>query len=344
MGTITHLPGRLRVVPHRIDAEGDVLAAVSGTMLGVASGQSCEALGRSGLLAVSVPSDFGGLDIANHVLAEAVALTAAHSREVAEALVLHAAALEGIRHAGSEEQRRSAFSRVLGGERFLLAIGHAPSDAKARFFADGMGVRLEASLAVTAAALSTDWFAVPAEDPAGHESLLLVPRHTPGLAIRQSGEDGRAVLELVGVHVAADSVLALSRLADRMTASVRTLLDAARVLGEGRRSLETVLAQLARQHEATTAAALAIGWREVEIETVQALIQRAAIAIDAAQVAPAEATVAAAHRLSTVLGIAAARLETGQTATGAEDDAVVSLGRDSMTRRRDPDWSGSAGV
>lgn len=341
MGTITHLPGRLRVVPHRIDAEGDVLAAVSGAMLGVAPGQSCEALGRSGLLAVSVPSDFGGLDIANHVLAEAVAVTAANSREVAEALVLHAAALEGIRHAGSEEQRRSAFSRVLGGERFLLATGHAPSDAKARFFADGMGVRLEASLAVTAAALSTDWFAVPAEDPAGHESLLLVPRHTPGLAIRQSGEDGRAVLELVGVHVAADSVLALSRLADRMTASVRTLLDAARVLGEGRRSLETVLA---RQQEATTAAALAIGWREVEIETVQALIQRAAIAIDAAQVAPAEATVAEAHRLSTVLGIAAARLETGQTATGAEDDAVVSLGRDSMTRRRDPDWSGSAGV
>lgn len=334
MGTITHLHERLRPVPNRIDAEGEVLVVASALLSAMERWPVAEALGRSGLLAVSVPSDFGGLDVSNVVLAEAVALIATVSARAAETLASHCAALEAIRNAGSEGQRGSAFAKSSGGERFLLATsgGIAGWRAEARFLPDGMGVRVDGRVEL-AAAIDAEWFAVPAADSSGQLALLLVPHNAPGLDFSEAGDAGGSQLRLAGVHVAADSVLALTGQAAPMVEGVYRLLRAAVILGQSRRGLEEVVASIGSAMDATAASDHAIGWRQVEIETVYAQILRAAAAIDVAQVNPAGATIAEAHRLSTILGLVAHRMNTGRTATGEEDAVIVALGRQMLAGR-----------
>jgi alkylation response protein AidB-like acyl-CoA dehydrogenase len=339
MGTITQLHERLRPVPNRIDADGEVLAAASAVVPALSQLPAAEALSRSGLLAVSVPSDFGGLDVSNVVLAEAVSLIAAVSVKAAEALATHCCALEAIRNAGSAEQRKSAFARSAAGECFLLLTGGGVAELKtdARFLPEGMGFRLEGEVQI-AAVVDADWLAIPAADPSGQSALLLVPRNAAGVEFSQPGEGTPSLLRFTGVHVAADSVLALTRhQAGQMMESVDRLLRAAVVLGRGRRELDTVLAAIDPERDATVASAHAIGWRQVEIDTVHALILRAATAIDGAQVNPAAETIAQACRIAFVLSVAAQQMDTGRTA-GEEEEAIVAAlgrlliaGRDEMT-------------
>ncbi len=326
MGTITHLHERLRAVPNRIDTEGDVLTVASAVLPALAQMPVAEALGRSGLLAVSVPSDFGGLDVSNVVLAEAISLVATVSTGAAAILASHFSALEAIRNAGSEEQRRSAFARAAVGECFLLA-GRAAAqlESDARFLPEGMGFRLEGEAKIATLA-DADWLAIPAADPSGETALLLVPRNAPGVTIFETGDDASSRLLLAGVHVAADSVLTPTRHAARTVESVDRLLLAAAILGQGRNELETLVAATAAEGDATVASAQAIGWRQVEIETIQALILRVAGAIDAAQVNPAGGTIAEAHRLATILGITTQRMQTGITVGEEEEALVAALG------------------
>ncbi|PJI40698.1 MAG: monooxygenase [Rhizobium sp.] len=326
MGTITHLHERLRAVPNRIDTEGDVLTVASAVLPALAQMPVAEALGRSGLLAVSVPSDFGGLDVSNLVLAEAVSLFAAVSTRAAAILASHFSALEAIRNAGSEEQRRSAFARAAAGEGFLLA-GRAAArlESDAQFRPEGMGFRLEGEAKIAAPA-DADWLAIPAADPSGENALLLVPRNAPGVTISETGDDASSRLVLAGVHVAADSVLAPTRHAARMVESVDRLLLAAAILGQARKELDTLVAVIPAEGDATVASAQVIGWRQVEIETIHALILRVAAAIDAAQVNPAGGTIAEAHRLATILGITTQRMQTGITAGEEEEALVAALG------------------
>lgn len=326
MGTITHLHERLRAVPNRIDTEGDVLAAASAVLPALAQLPVAEALGRSGLLAVSVPSDFGGLDVSNLVLAEAVSLVAAVLTRAAAILASHFSALEAIRNAGSEEQRRSAFARAASGEGFLLA-GRSSSrlENDAQFRPEGMGFRLEGEAPIATVA-DADWLAVPAVDPSGETALLLVPRNAPGVTVSETEDKVSAKLGLAGVHVAADSVLTPTRHAALMVESVDRLLLAAVLIGQGRKETEALVAATAAEGDATVASAQAIGWRQVEIETIHALIQRVAAAIDAAQVNPAGGTIAEAHRLATILGITTQRMQTGRTAGEEEEALVVALG------------------
>ena len=336
MGTITHLHERLRPVPNRIDAEGEVLAAASAVLPALAQLPVSEALGRSGLLAVTVPSDFGGLDVSNLVLAEAVSAIAAVSARAADVLASHCSALEAIRNAGSEEQRRSAFARSAAGECFLLSTGGGAArlETEARFLPEGMGFRLEGDVRV-AAVVDADWLAIPAADPSGQSALLLVPRNAPGVECCEGENGASPLLRFAEVHVAADSVLALTRHADQMVESVEGLLRAAIVLGQGRRELETVLATIDCERDATVASAQAVGWRQVEIETVHALMLRAAAAIDGAQVNPAAETIAQAHRIATVLGVSAQRMDSGRTAGEKEEAVIAALGRQLIASRDD---------
>lgn len=339
MGTITHLHERLRPVPNRIDAEADVLAAASAVLPLLSQLPVAEALSRSGLLPVSVPSDFGGLDVSNVVLAEAVSVIAAVSTKAAEALASHCSSLEAIRNAGSEEQRRSAFARSAAGECFRLLTGGGVADLKteARFLPEGMGFRLEGEVQATSV-VEADWLVLSVADPSGQSALLLVPRNAAGVELSQSREGASSLLRFAGVHVPADSVLALSRRqAGQMMESVDRLLRAAAILGQARRELESILAAIDPERDATVASAHAIGWRQVEIETVHALILRAATAIDGAQVNPAAETIAQACRTASVLSVAAQRMDTGRTA-GEEEEAIVAAlgrlliaGRDQMT-------------
>ncbi|AWI58276.1 acyl-CoA dehydrogenase family protein [Sinorhizobium fredii] len=304
MGSITHLHERLRPVPLRIVSDEEVLTAADEVVAlgGDASATvPADVLVRSGLLAISIPSDFDGADVSNGLIAQAVSQIAEVHPAAAGALVDHFRALELVRNAGSEEQRRSIYSHVASGER-LSAADPDDQSARQRYVPDGIGFKL--TDAVEAACLGEpDWFAILALNGAEATSLLLVQRGSTETEVVRAGEP--AIYRLAEAHVPADSVLALNRDALLLSRSLGTILQAAVVLGEKRRQLAGNL-NLWRDGRPSGERPWdeRIGRFQVEIETLAALIDRASAALDLAQVNATPVGISDVGRLATTIEIA----------------------------------------
>lgn len=337
MGTITHLHEHLRPVPSRIDAEDAVVAIASAlrpTPAEPTREAAADILGPSGLLAVSVPSDFGGLDVSNIILADAVALLAELSQDLAEAFASHCVALETVRSGGSDEQRRSVFARVASGDRFSgpAAIGIDPEGITTSFEPEGMGFRLTGRAEFTRTSSAAEWLAVPALSDQGKVALLLISRGTPGIVGQPLGDAGHvATVVFDGVHVAADAVLPLSHQAPAMSEALARLLAAAILLGRARRLARE---RLAATTDVSGVDEFLVGKGEVEIETLGALLARVAEAIDVAQVNASATAIADARRLASILGIAARGLNDGRLDLRGAEPEVKALGRQAISARQ----------
>ncbi|PDT81594.1 acyl-CoA dehydrogenase family protein [Sinorhizobium sp. BJ1] len=304
MGSITHLHERLRPVPLRISSDEEVLTAAGEVVALGADAPAAvltDALVRSGLLAISIPSDFDGADVSNGLIAQAVSQIAEVQPAAAGALVDHFRALELVRNGGSEEQRRSIYSHVATGER-LSAAGPSDQGTKHRYVHDGIGLKLIGAL--EAANLGEpDWFAILALNDAEATSLLLIQRGSTDADVVRVGEP--ALYRLDRVHVPADSVLALNRDALVLARSLGTILHAATVLGEKRRQLAGNLnLWRAGRPSGDRPWDERIGRFQVEIETLAALIDRASTALDLAQVNATPAGVVEVARVATAIEIA----------------------------------------
>ncbi|OAP42991.1 monooxygenase [Sinorhizobium glycinis] len=304
MGSITHLHERLRPVPLRIASDEEVLAAAGEVIaLGTdAPGATlADALVRSGLLAVSIPSDFDGADVSNSLIAQAVSRIAEVQPSAAGALVAHFRALELVRNAGSEEQRRSIYAHVASGER-LSAAAAGDQSATQHFVPDGIGFQL-AGILEAAFLCEPDWFGILALNESEASSLLLVQRGSAEAEVVRAGEP--TLYRFAQAHVPADSVLALNRDALLLSRSLGIILQAASVLGEKRRQLAGNLA-LWRDGRPSGDRPWdeRIGRFQVEIETLAALIDRASTALDLAQVNATPIGVTEVGRLATTIEIA----------------------------------------
>ncbi|MFE1593376.1 SfnB family sulfur acquisition oxidoreductase [Nocardia sp. NPDC058705] len=89
-------------------------------------------LASSGLLAITVPAEFGGADLAPSVLTEVVRLLAVADPNIAQIPHSHFVYLNLLRLAGTAEQRREYFTAVLGGAR----IANAQSERGGRTITD----------------------------------------------------------------------------------------------------------------------------------------------------------------------------------------------------------------
>lgn len=322
MGSITHLHERLRPVPLRIVSDEQVLSAAADvSSLDAAVGPIAlgDALVRTGLLAVAIPDGHGGADVSNGLLAEAVARVAQSHPALARMLASHFVALEMVRNAGSEEQRHAIYARAATGLRFW-AIGTAEGTDLPHFVRDGIGYRLPG--AIDAAVLGEpDWLALMTIGSLEAHSLALVQRQDAGVEIVGQPVENAARLRLNRVHLAADCVLPLHRNAVPLSQALEILLSAAILLGERRRQLDERLDRLrggkvdAGGHPDTELGAL-----KVEIETVAALIERAGVALDVAQINATQTSVSEASRICGALRVTVSR------ATGEQDhDRLLSL-------------------
>ncbi|WP_026186822.1 acyl-CoA dehydrogenase family protein [Ensifer sp. BR816] len=304
MGSITHLHERLRPAPLRIASDEEVLTAAGDVVVLGADAPGIvlsDALVRSGLLAVSIPSDFDGADVSNGLIAQAVSRIAEVQPAAAAALAEHFRILELVRNAGSEEQRRSIYVRVAAGER-LSAAGPVGRAATLHYIPDGIGFKLSGEL--EAASLGEpDWFAVLALNEAGAPSLLLAQRGSTQAEIVRPGEP--TLYRLDEAHVPAGAVLQPNGDALLLSRSLGTILQAATVLGEKRRQLAGNLA-LWRDGRPSGDRPWdeRIGRFLVEIETLAALIDRASTALDLAQVNATPAGVVEVGKLATTIEIA----------------------------------------
>ena len=155
----------------------------------------------AGLLAITVPKEFGGAGVRSGTVAEVIAQLASADGSIGQIPQNHFFMLEALRLQGTQEQKRFFYGRILSGER----IGNALSESGGRTAHD------HATRLYSIGALFAHRVAVVANDEDAVSAIAFVPRDAAGIAIvddwfgfgqRVTGS-GTTILDDVEVHEAA---------------------------------------------------------------------------------------------------------------------------------------------
>lgn len=147
-----------------------------------------ERLSAAGLLAITVPRQYGGAEVDAVTVAQVFQLLGAADPAVAQLPLSHFVFLHAIRDDGSEEQKRFFFAQVLGGARLGNAQAErgssSPLDLKTRLRADPNRpgkLLLQGEKHYTTGAQFADWLPVAAIDDLGRLVLAYAPRTADGI-------------------------------------------------------------------------------------------------------------------------------------------------------------------
>jgi SfnB family sulfur acquisition oxidoreductase len=185
-------------------------------------------LSRAGLLAITVPPQFGGAGVHARTLARVVAALSAADGSIGQIPQNHFFMLEALRLQGTPEQKHFFYARVLAGERIGNALAEVgtktPFDHATRLTRDGGICRLNGRKFYSTGVLFAHWLAVVANDDDNRSVVAFVPRDAKGVTIlddwtgfgQRTTGSGTTVLDDVEVHPF--SVLSFQALFDRPTA------------------------------------------------------------------------------------------------------------------------------
>lgn len=232
---------------HRIGSDEEAIARAEAVLERVADGASerdrerrlpvaaIELVSAEGLLAITVPVEFGGAGVSAETLARVVSLLASADPNVAQIPQSHFVYLELVRQLGTRAQRELLFGEVLAGRR----LANAQSEAGSKTVAD---IRTSLRPAVAAAAdggeakagfvldgekfyctgsLLAHWLTVLAKDEDGRTQVAIVSPEADGVSIADdwTGMGQRTTasgtVELDRVRVAAEMVIPHYRLFER---------------------------------------------------------------------------------------------------------------------------------
>src|SRR6478672_7762418 len=147
-----------------------------------------ESLTASGLLAITVPGEYGGADLPAEAVAEVFRLIASGDPSLAQIPHSHFVYVNALRHQGTPDQQRFFFGEVLAGKRF----GNAQSEVGTRHVRDirttltpsGRGWLLNGEKGYSTGALFADWIPVLAHlDVDGPLHVAWVERSAPGVTV-----------------------------------------------------------------------------------------------------------------------------------------------------------------
>jgi SfnB family sulfur acquisition oxidoreductase len=294
-----------------------------------------DTLAQSGLLAIAVPAQYGGLDVSNAVLSEVTAILAEADGSIGQIPQNHFYILEALRTDGSEEQKRYFFGRALAGDRFGNALSERGTKTvghyNTRIVRDGPGYRINGTKYYSTGVLFADWVTVFALDEEDRLVMAFLPKGTEGVEIiddwdgfgQRTTGSGTTVLNNVYVH--ADSVVRHHKGFERPTTigSVGQIVHAGIDLGIARAAFAETLefvrtksrpwmdsgVERAADDPLTVSK---IGQIAIRLDAATALLERAGRKVDAAQIETTEKTVVEA-----TLAVAAAKVLTTEIAIEA---------------------------
>jgi SfnB family sulfur acquisition oxidoreductase len=146
-----------------------------------------EALAASGLLAITVPREYGGIDVSASTLGEVSAILAEADSSIGQIPQNHFYILEALRVDGTEAQKRFFFERALAGDQFGNALSEigtkTVSQLSTTITPDGDGHRINGRKYYSTGVLFADWIVVFANDPAGKITMSFLPHDTEGLTL-----------------------------------------------------------------------------------------------------------------------------------------------------------------
>ena len=291
---------------------------------------------KSGLWGVTVPKAYGGAGVSFATLAEVIKIISAADSSIGQIPQNHLAALDAIRFAGSEAQKKLWFGRALRGFR----LGNAFSEAKSKHVGafettltpvgDGYVVNGEKFYAT--GALFAHFIHIGAIGADGKVYLAIAERGAKGLTIvdnwssfgQRTTASGNVRVD--HVRVGADAVIPAYLGGERPSSNgaVSQIIQAAVDAGIARGAIEDTIAFVLRysrpwidsgqDRAAEDVFTIAqIGNLEIKLHAAEALLEKAGLAIDGIidhptddNVAAAAVAVAEAKILTTEIAILAA--------------------------------------
>ncbi|RDJ11248.1 SfnB family sulfur acquisition oxidoreductase [Rhizobium grahamii] len=291
-----------------------------------------DVLSQSGLLGITVPEEYGGLDVSNAVLAEITAIISEADGSIGQIPQNHFYILEALRTDGTEEQKRYYFGRALAGDRFGNALSERGTKTvghyNTRIARDGIGYRINGRKYYSTGVLFADWITVFALDEGERLVMAFVPKGTDGVEIiddwdgfgqRVTGS-GTTVLDNVYVH--ADSVVHHHKGFERPTTigSVGQIIHAGIDLGIARAAFAETLDFVRTKSRPWTNSGVdnaaddpltiaKVGQLAIRLEAASATVERAGRKVDLAQIDTTEENV-----VDATLAVAAAKVLTTEIA------------------------------
>ncbi|MEW2480718.1 SfnB family sulfur acquisition oxidoreductase [Mycobacterium sp. NPDC049093] len=302
--------------------------------------EQVQALKESGLLALTVPTEYGGLDVPVSVLGEVFRLLAHGDPSIAQIPHSHFTFLEALRLQGTPAQQAYFYGLVLDGALFANAQserGPHPIDVDTTTLTasgSGSGNLLDGRKYYSTGALFADWLIVRASRSDGSglvptaatpKAIAFVPHDARGLEVvddwdgmgQRTTASGTVTLD--AVEVSAEHVVEFSPIFTRPTVygARAQLLHAALDVGIATAALEEGVRQAAnaRPHfEASVSSAVedptlvqVAGELTVTVRGAQALLAEAARQVDAARADLTEDSAAEASIAVAIAKVAAAR-------------------------------------
>ncbi|WP_411032735.1 SfnB family sulfur acquisition oxidoreductase [Shinella sp. BYT-45] len=347
---------------HRIASEEEALAVARALALDFAGGASrrdyeralpyaeLDRLSASGLLAITVPAEYGGIDVSNAVLAEVTAILSEADSSIGQIPQNHFYILEALRHDGSEAQKRFYYGRALAGDRFGNALSEVGTrtvgDYNTRITPDGEGFRINGRKFYSTGVLFAHWIAIFALDEQDRLTMSFAPRGTEGIEIVDDWDGfgqrttGSGTTILRDVYVPADAVVQHQKGFERpgTIGSVGQIIHAGIDLGIARAALKETIGYVRDRARPWTDRGVEraaddpltiarIGELAIRLEAAEATLERAGRKVDQAQVNLNEENAVAA-----TLAVAAAKVLTTELAVDATN-VLFELAGTSATKR-----------
>lgn len=279
--------------------------------------EELEVLSQSGLLAITVPEDFGGIDVSAATLAEITAIISEADSSIGQIPQNHFYILEALRVDGTYEQKARFFDLALKGNRFGNALSEKGTKTVAhyntRIIPDGSSYRINGRKFYSTGVLFAHWVAIFAIDPQDQITMSFVPRDTPGLTLvddwtgfgqRTTGSGTTIITDVI---VEADAVVQHHKGFDRPSTigSVGQIIHAGVDLGIARAALRETInfirtksrpwmdsgVERASEDPHTIAK---VGDLSIRIDAAAALLSRSGDLVDKAKADPTNENVIAA--------------------------------------------------
>ncbi|WP_028746557.1 acyl-CoA dehydrogenase family protein [Rhizobium mesoamericanum] len=334
MGTVSRFHDRARPTAHRIESEEEAIATARRLAANFALQASerdinrvfpraeLDALFQSGLTAITIPQENEGLDIANALLGEIVAIIAEGDSSIAECLEHHFAVLEQLRYDPSEERRDLLFARALDGDHFTATAFGTVGAASPL----GVAYELKGRSFRSPGLLFADWIVADAIDAESERVRFYLARNSEGLQIIDDwdgfGQRTNGAGTAVAQGVTGDAKAATDDEPRRHTTSsaLAALLHAGTDLGIARAALAN-LRGLPRS--------AGIGKLAFSVQATAALVESAGVKLDFSQVGPSAGTIDAAFFSASTAKITASRtaLEVANALFELSGSEATSIGR-----------------
>jgi SfnB family sulfur acquisition oxidoreductase len=193
-----HIPPRQRKA-HRIKDDAEAIAIAKALAREFASGAAerdrerrlpiaeIDRSSQSGLWAITVPKAYGGAGVSAVTLAEVTAILSEADSNIGQIPQNHFYMVEALRLAGTEEQKRHYFERILEGDRLgnaFTEIGtRTPVDYQTRFTPRDGRLVLNGQKFYSTGSLFAHTIVVVAKDEKDRVHIVFVDRATPGLQL-----------------------------------------------------------------------------------------------------------------------------------------------------------------